>query len=56
MRGIRGLNRVSNSQSVLSRKHSHSPIAEIESCIPGEIHTISSRGGTVVSSVSLKAM
>jgi len=53
---MRGLNRVSNYQSVLSRKHSHSPVVEIDSWIPSGIHAISSRGGTVASSVSLKAM
>src|SRR5216683_7773763 len=37
MSGMRGLNRASDSQSVLSRKRSHSRILEIDAWMPGEI-------------------
>src|SRR5258707_14720935 len=37
MNGMRGLNRASDSQSVLSRKRSHSRILEIDTWMPGEI-------------------
>jgi serine/threonine-protein kinase RsbW len=38
---MRGLNRASDSQSVFSRKRSHSRIVEIDSWMPSEIHAIS---------------
>jgi anti-sigma regulatory factor (Ser/Thr protein kinase) len=41
MSGMRGLNRASGSQSVFSRKHSHSPILEIDSWMPSEIQDVS---------------
>ena len=41
MSGMRGLNRASDSQSVLSRKHSHSRILEIDSWMPSEIQNVS---------------
>jgi anti-sigma regulatory factor (Ser/Thr protein kinase) len=41
MRGMRGLNRASDSQSVFSRKHSHSRILEIDSWMPSEIQDVS---------------
>src|SRR5467141_3344000 len=41
MSGMRGLNRASDSQSVLSRKRSHSRILEIDTWMPGEIQAVS---------------
>src|SRR5258707_7980206 len=41
MSGMRGLNRASDSQSVFSRKHSHSRILEIDSWMPSEIQNVS---------------
>src|SRR6267378_1300820 len=41
MNGMRGLNRASDSQSVLSRKRSHSRILEIDTWMPGEIQAVS---------------
>ena len=41
MSGMRGLNRTSDSQSVFSRKHSHSRILEIDSWMPSEIQDVS---------------
>src|SRR5712664_4132468 len=41
MSGMRGLNRTSDSQSVFSRKRSHSRIVEIDSWMPSETHAIS---------------
>ncbi len=41
MSGMRGLNRASDSQSVLSRKRSHSRILEIDTWMPGEIQPVS---------------
>jgi serine/threonine-protein kinase RsbW len=38
---MRGLNRASDSQSVLSRKRARSRIVEIDCWMPGEIHAIS---------------
>jgi serine/threonine-protein kinase RsbW len=38
---MRGLNRASDSQSVFSRKRSHSRIVEIDSWMPSETHAIS---------------
>jgi anti-sigma regulatory factor (Ser/Thr protein kinase) len=41
MSGMRGLNRASDSQSVFSRKRSHSRILEIDTWRPGEIQAVS---------------
>src|SRR5467141_793658 len=41
MSGMRGLNRASDSQSVFSRKRSHSRILEIDTWMPGEIQAVS---------------
>jgi serine/threonine-protein kinase RsbW len=41
MSGMRGLNRAFDSQSVFSRKHSHSRILEIDSWVPSEIQNVS---------------
>jgi anti-sigma regulatory factor (Ser/Thr protein kinase) len=41
MSGMRGLNRAFDSQSVLSRKRSHSRILEIDTWMPGEIQAVS---------------
>ena len=38
---MQGLNRGSDSQSTFSRKHSHSPILEIDSWLPSEIQDVS---------------
>ena len=40
MSGMRGLNRASDSQSLFSRKRSHSRILEIDTWMPSEIHAI----------------
>jgi len=42
MSGMRGLNRASDSQSLFSRKRSHSRILEIDTWMPSEIHDIAS--------------
>src|SRR5712675_1850692 len=42
MSGMRGLNRASVSQSLCSRKRSHSRILEIDTWMPSEIHAIAS--------------
>jgi serine/threonine-protein kinase RsbW len=41
MSGMRGLNRASDSQSVLSRKRSHSRVLEIDTWMASDIHAIS---------------
>src|SRR5258707_10921138 len=41
MSGMRGFNRESDSQSVFSRKCSHSRILEIDTWMPSEMHSIS---------------
>jgi anti-sigma regulatory factor (Ser/Thr protein kinase) len=41
MRGMRGLNRASDSQSMFSRRRSHSRILEIDTWMPGEIQAVS---------------
>src|SRR6267154_1288775 len=43
MSGMRGLNGASDSESVFSRKRSHSRILEIDTWMPSDIHAISPR-------------
>jgi anti-sigma regulatory factor (Ser/Thr protein kinase) len=40
MSGLPGLNRSSDSQSVFSRKRAHSPVLEIDTWMPSEIHAV----------------